>query len=172
MSETDKNLKGRVRDFWQAHPCGAKFATAELGTKEFFELIEAHRYESERHIPIAADFPSAKGKRVLEIGCGIGTDGVQFAKAGAVYTGIDLTTAAVELAKKNFDLRGLSGTFQTADAERLDFPDASFDLVYSHGVLHHTPDTKQAIKEVYRVLRPGGRAIVMLYHRNSYNHAV
>jgi len=129
MSETNNNLKERVRDFWQAHPCGSKFATAELGTKEFFELIEAHRYESERHIPIAADFASAKGKRVLEIGCGVGTDGVQFAKAGALYTGVDLTTAAVELAKKNFELRGLSGTLQTADAEKLGFPDESFTTV-------------------------------------------
>ncbi|HZE67961.1 MAG TPA: class I SAM-dependent methyltransferase [Pyrinomonadaceae bacterium] len=172
MSETNNNLKDRVRDFWQAHPCGSKFATAQLGTKEFFELIEAHRYASESHIPIAADFASAKGKRVLEIGCGVGTDGVQFAKAGALYTGVDLTAAAVELAKKNFELRGLSGTLQTADAEKLGFPDESFDVVYSHGVLHHTPDTKQAISEVHRVLRPGGQAIVMLYHRNSYNHAV
>ena len=172
MSDPNNTLKQRVRDFWEAHPCGSKFTAAELGSKEFFELIESHRYQSERHIPIAADFDSAKGKRVLEIGCGIGTDGVQFARAGANYTGVDLTTAAVELAEKNFELRGLAGSFETADAERLPFPDDSFDVVYSHGVLHHTPDTIKAISEVHRVLRPGGKAIVMLYHRNSYNHAV
>ena len=168
----ESTLKERVRAFWQAQPCGVKFASAEPGTRQFFDLVEAHRYQKEWHIPLAADFSSSKGKRVLEIGCGLGTDGVQFAKAGAEYTGVDLTEAAVDLAQQNFAQRGLSATFQTADAEELDFPDASFDLVYSHGVLHHTPDTAQAIREVHRVLRPLGRAVVMLYHRHSYNYAV
>jgi ubiquinone/menaquinone biosynthesis C-methylase UbiE len=172
MSDPTNNLKERVRAFWQAHPCGSKFANGDIGTKEFFELIEAHRYRSEWHIPQAADFASAKGKRVLEIGCGVGTDGAQFAKAGAIYTGVDLTSAAVRLAQRNFELQQQSGTFQTADAERLDFADESFDIVYSHGVLHHTPNTQKAITEVHRVLRTGGRAIVMLYHRNSYNYVI
>jgi SAM-dependent methyltransferase len=172
MSEFNNNLKERVRAFWQTHPCGAKFSSAEPGSKEFFDLIESHRYEKEWHIPEAANFAATAGLRVLEIGCGLGTDGVQFAKAGAEYTGVDLTQAAVELARRNFQLRGLTGSFQTADAENLDFPESTFDLVYSHGVLHHTPDTSRAIREVHRVLRPGGRAVVMLYHRHSYNHAV
>ena len=172
MSESNARLKERVRAFWQAHPCGAKFAALEPGTREFFEAIEAHRYAKEWHIPSAAKFASVYGLRVLEIGCGLGTDGIQFAKAGADYTGVDLTQAAVDLASRNFMLRGLQGAFRTADAENLDFPDNSFDLVYSHGVLHHTPDTARSIREVYRVLRPGGQAIVMLYHRHSYNHAV
>jgi len=172
MSDPANNLKERVRGFWQAHPCGSKFANNDIGSKEFFELIESHRYQKESHIPEAADFASARGKQVLEIGCGVGTDGVQFAKAGAIYTGVDLTTAAVTLAQRNFELQQQSGRFQFADAERLDFPDESFDIVYSHGVLHHTPDTKKAISEVHRVLRSGGRAIVMLYHRNSYNYAI
>ncbi len=114
----------------------------------------------------------ARDLKVLEIGCGLGTDGAQFAEAGANYTGVDLTEAAVELARKRFELFNLQGQFQTADAENLDFPDDSFDLVYSHGVLHHTPDTQKAIDEVHRVLRPGGRAQVMLYHRDSYNYRV
>jgi ubiquinone/menaquinone biosynthesis C-methylase UbiE len=135
-------------------------------------LVEAHRYTKEWHIPIAADFQSARGLKVLEIGCGLGTDGAQFAAAGADYTGVDLTEAAVELARKRFELFDLSGTFQTADAEHLDFADESFDLVYSHGVLHHTPETGKAIREIHRVLRPGGRAVVMLYHRGSYNYRV
>jgi len=168
----DEELKERVRAFWQAHPCGTKFTDAELGTREFFERIEAHRYEKEWHIPEAAKFANTRGLRVLEIGCGIGTDGAQFARAGAEYTGIDLTPAAVELARKRFDLSGLKGEFRVADAERLDFPDDTFDLVYSHGVLHHTPDTEGAIREVHRVLKPGGRAIVMLYHRGSYNYQI
>lgn len=168
----DEELKERVRAFWQAHPCGIKFSDAELGTREFFERIEAHRYEKEWHIPGAAEFANAQGLRVLEIGCGIGTDGAQFARAGADYTGVDLTEAAVGLARKRFELSGLKGEFRVADAERLDFPDESFDVVYSHGVIHHTPDIKAAVGEIHRVLKTGGRAIVMLYHRDSYNYRV
>ena len=167
-----EELKERVRVFWQAHPCGTKFSDAEIGTPEFFERVEAHRYEKEWHIPTAANFQNTRGLRVLEIGCGMGTDGAQFAKAGAIYTGIDLTDAAIELARKRFQVSGLKGEFRVADAERLDFPDASFDLVYSHGVLHHTPDIEAAVREILRVLKPGGRAMVMLYHRGSYNYRV
>ncbi|HEU4508206.1 MAG TPA: class I SAM-dependent methyltransferase [Pyrinomonadaceae bacterium] len=172
MSEENSKLKEQVRAFWQEYPCGTKFADAEPGSRRFYELVEAHRYEKEWHIPTAADFVNASNLNVLEIGCGLGTDGAQFAKAGANYTGVDLTQAAVDLAKRRFELFQLPGTFRVADAERLDFPDNSFDLVYSHGVLHHTPDTAAAIREVHRVLRPGGRAVVMLYHRNSYNYRV
>jgi ubiquinone/menaquinone biosynthesis C-methylase UbiE len=172
MSEPNPKFKERVRAFWQANPCGTKFAGIEPGSRRFYELVEEHRYQTEWHIPNAADFASTRGLRVLEIGCGLGTDGGQFAKAGADYTGVDLTEAAVELARKRFELFGLAGTFRTADAENLDFPDESFDLVYSHGVLHHTPNTAGAVREVHRVLRKGGRAVVMLYHRNSYNYRV
>jgi SAM-dependent methyltransferase len=171
-TDANNDLKERVRAFWQAHPCGTKFSDAEMGTREFFERVEAHRYAKEWHIPDAADFAGARGLRVLEIGCGLGTDGAQFAKAGACYTGIDLTEAAIDLARKRFEISGLPGEFRVADAEHLDFADDSFDLVYSHGVLHHTPDTARAVQEIHRVLKPGGRAIVMLYHRGSYNYRV
>ena len=170
--DTDSELKERVRAFWQAHPCGTKFSDAEIGTREFFARIEAHRYAKEWHIPEAADFAGARGLRVLEIGCGLGTDGVRFAKAGADYTGVDLTDAAIELARKRFELSGLRGELRVSDAENLDFADESFDLVYSHGVLHHTPDIARAVSEIHRVLKPEGRAIVMLYHRDSYNYRV
>lgn len=172
MSEANSQLKERVREFWQEHPCGTKFADAEPGSRRFFELVEAHRYEKEWHIPAAAGFAQTRDLDVLEIGCGLGTDGAQFAQAGARYTGIDLTDAAVDLARRRFELFNLPGLFCVADAERLDFQDASFDLVYSHGVLHHTPDTRAAVREIHRVLRPGGRAVVMLYHRDSYNYRV
>ena len=172
MSESNAQLKDRVRDFWQSHPCGTKFADAQPGSRLFYELVEQHRYEKEWHIPAAAGFRDAKNLQVLEVGCGLGTDGAQFAKAGADYTGIDLTEAAADLARRRFELFNLRGTFRVADAEGLDFPDNSFDLVYSHGVLHHTPDTAAAIREIYRVLRPGGRAVIMLYHRDSYNYRV
>src|SRR5262245_9751461 len=172
MARSNAQLKDRVRDFWQNHPCGSKFTDAQPGSRLFYEGIERHRYEKEWHIPEAAGFAKTKNLRVLEVGCGLGTDGAQFAKAGALYTGIDLTQAAVDLSRRRFELFNLQGTFRVADAEKLDFPDNSFDIVYSHGVLHHTPNTQAAIREVHRVLRPGGRALVMLYHRNSYNYRV
>lgn len=172
LAEKQMSLKERVRDFWQAHPCGTKFTDAEMGTREFFDAVEEHRYRVEWHIPEAAGFASARGLRVLEIGCGLGTDGAGFARAGAHYTGVDLTEAAVSLARRRFEVEGLPGEFRIADAERLDFDDESFDLVYSHGVLHHTPDTEAAVAEVRRVLKPGGRAVVMLYHRDSYNYRI
>lgn len=172
MSEENSKLKERVREFWQEHPCGTKFADAEPGSRRFYELVEEHRYTKEWHIPAAADFANSTNLRVLEVGCGLGTDGAQFAKAGANYTGVDLTDAAINLAKRRFELFELPGTFCVADAEHLDFPDNSFDVVYSHGVLHHTPDTAGAVREIHRVLRPGGKAVVMLYHRNSYNYRI
>jgi SAM-dependent methyltransferase len=165
-------LKERVREFWQQHPCGTKFSDAEMGSREFFERVEAHRYEKEWHIQSAADFAGTRGLKVLEIGCGLGTDGAQFARAGADYTGIDLTDAAIELARKRFAVSNLKGSFLVSDAENLDFPNDSFDLVYSHGVLHHTPDIAAAVHEIHRVLKPGGRAMVMLYHRGSYNYRI
>jgi SAM-dependent methyltransferase len=165
-------LKERVREFWQQHPCGTKFSDAEMGSREFFERVEAHRYEKEWHIPAAANFAGTHGLKVLEIGCGMGTDGAQFARAGADYTGIDLTNAAVELARKRFAASELKGDFLVIDGENLDFANDSFDLVYSHGVLHHTPDIEAAVREIHRVLKPGGRAMVMLYHRGSYNYRV
>ena len=172
MTNAADGLKDQVRAFWEANPCGVKFADAEPGTARFYELVEEHRYRKEWHIPRAAGFAETRGLRVLEIGCGLGTDGARFAKAGADYTGVDLTEAAVELARRRFHLSGLPGEFRAADAENLDFADESFDLVYSHGVLHHTPDTARAVREAHRVLRPGGRAVVMLYHRDSYNYRI
>ena len=172
MSQANAQLKERVRAFWQENPCGTKFADAQPGSRRFYELVEEHRYRTEWHIPQAADFSGSNGLNVLEIGCGLGTDGAQFAKAGANYTGVDLTEAAIELAQRRFELFNLPGKFRTADAERLDFADESFDLVYSHGVLHHTPDTAAAVAEIHRILKPGGRAMVMLYHRDSYNFRV
>lgn len=165
-----EQLKVKVREFWNENPCGTKFAQIEVGTREFFAAIEKHRYETEWHIPEMAEFHIWKGKKVLEVGCGLGTDAVQFARAGAEYTGIDLTPRSIELVQKRFQQENLLGSFQVADGENLPFPDNHFDLVYSHGVLHHTPNTQKAINEVHRVIKPGGKALIMLYHRNSYNY--
>ncbi len=169
MSE---DLKARVHDFWQANPCGAKFAEMQIGSREFFKAVEQHRYETEWHIPEVVQFERWRDKSVLEIGCGLGTDAIRFARAGANYTGVDLTERSIELVQRRFDFENLRGHLQTADAENLPFADETFDLVYSHGVLHHTPDTERAINEAHRVLKPGGTAMVMLYHKNSYNYRV
>src|SRR3954447_6894192 len=120
MSNSESSLKERVRAFWQANPCGTKFSDAEPGSRLFFERVEEHRYTKEWHIPAAAGFSETGGLKVLEVGCGLGTDGAQFAKAGADYTGVDLTEASIELARKRFAVAGLKGEFRVADAEQLE----------------------------------------------------
>lgn len=164
--------KVRAREQWSQDPCGAEFDREhELGTREFFDQIERHRYrEYAPWMPRVMGFDKFRGARLLEIGCGMGTDLLQFARGGASCTAIDLTPRSVEITRHRFGLYGLKGSFMMADGERLPFASDSFDVVYSNGVLHHTPDTAGAIREVHRVLRPGGVAKVMLYHRHSLNY--
>ena len=160
----DKQL---VERFWDARPCGDGLAGAARGTREYFEQVEGEKLRREPYVPGFAEFERWRGRDVLEVGCGIGTDTVRFARAGARVVGIDLTQAAVELANAWLEQEGLAGRALQADAELLPFEDASFDLVYSWGVLHHTPDTARAISEVRRVLRREGEARIMLYNRRS-----
>jgi ubiquinone/menaquinone biosynthesis C-methylase UbiE len=165
----DEKLKQQVREYWDAHPCGTQFTHLVPGSKEFYEEVERYRYETQPFMRKLMEFDNFRGKRLLEIGCGLGTDLLQFARGGAQVTGIDLTPASIELVKKRFALYGLPVRAQVADAERLPFSDNSYDAVYSFGVLHHTPNTQKSIDEVYRVLKPGGRIIIMLYHRRSHH---
>lgn len=164
--------KRRAREQWSEDPCGATYAReAELGTREFFEEVERHRYkEYAPWMPAVMGFDRFKDARLLEIGCGMGTDLLQFARGGARCTGVDLTPRSIEITRHRFALYRMTGDFMLADGEHLPFEDESFDVVYSNGVLHHTPDTERAVKEVRRVLRPGGIAKVMLYHRHSLNY--
>jgi 2-polyprenyl-3-methyl-5-hydroxy-6-metoxy-1,4-benzoquinol methylase len=145
---------------------------AEVGTPRFFTDVEATRYRQEPHIPELVGFENWVGADVLEVGCGIATDGVQFARAGANYTGVDFSDVALDLAQRQFELNDLSGQFTQVTLPNLPFRDESFDLVYSFGVLHHIPETTAAIAEIHRVLRPGGHALVMVYHRRSLNYYV
>ncbi len=122
---------------------------------------------------MVAKFDSFRGKDVLEIGCGIATDGLEFARNGANYVGVDLTPHSIELAKERFGLFGVPGKFEVANAEeRLPFPDATFDHIYSFGVIHHSPVPERIVREIRRVLRPGGTLTVMLYNRSSINYYV
>jgi SAM-dependent methyltransferase len=164
--------KVRAREQWGQDPCGAEFDREhELGTREFFDAIEKHRYtEYAPWMPRVMGFDQFRGARLLEIGCGMGTDLLQFARGGARCIGIDLTPRSVEMTRHRFKLYDARGAFMIADGEHLPFAAETFDVVYSNGVLHHTPDTAGAIREAHRVLRPGGTAKVMLYHRNSLNY--
>ena len=161
-------LKERVRAYWEAEPCGAKTASAPYGSAEFFAQVEAERDRLEPYVHDFAQFQRWRGQDVLEVGVGLGTDLVRFARAGARVAGVDLTSAAVEAARARVGLEGLEADLRVADAEALPFDDASFDLVYCYGVLHHTPDARQAVEELRRVLRPAGEARVMLYSRRSW----
>lgn len=161
-----------VRTFWNTEACGSHFIRAEKGTAEFYERYRQFRYRVEWHIPLRVPFSETRNKSVLEIGCGNGADGTLFAQEGALYTGVDLTAAAVDSARKHFQLLGLDGTFQIENAEHLSFPDESFDFVYSYGVLHHSADPSKAFSEVYRVLKPNGKAVLMVYHKHSFNYYV
>ena len=165
-------IKARIQKFWQASPCDSWFTNEARGTLAFYRSLDQHRYRVHWRLQSAVGFERTKGLRVLEIGCGCGSEAELFARAGAHYTAIDLTNAAASITRRRFQLLGFEGCFVQGDAENLPFPDASFDLVYSHGVLHHTPDTPRTIREIYRVLSPGGRAVVMLYYRDSFNYQV
>lgn len=157
-------------DFWTTYQPGFRFTTETVGTPEFFHAVEEHRYKLEPHIIEMARFDDWNGKDVLDVGCGIATDGIRFARAGARYTGVDPSPAALDLARKRFAHEERDATFVQASATELPFPDDTFDLVWSHGVIHHVDDTAAAVREFHRVLRPGGHAIVMVYHRPSFNY--
>jgi ubiquinone/menaquinone biosynthesis C-methylase UbiE len=157
------DLKGEVREFWNSEPCGTRY----LGEAEDFEAHAHARYALEPYIPEFAQFASAHGRRVLEIGVGMGADYLEWLKAGAQATGVDLSAISVERARRRCELAGYQPDLRVADAEHLPFADNTFDIVYSYGVMHHSPDTTQCLREAWRVLKPGGEARIMLYHHPS-----
>ena len=163
-----------VRDYWDARPCNIRHSPAEVGTREYFDQVEKRKYFVEPHIPKFADFKRWKGKRVLEIGCGIGTDAVNFARAGADYTGVELSEKSLELTEKRFEVFGLEGALCCGDAEHLlDFvPVKRYDLVYSFGVLHHTPNPGRVMEHVRSYMHADSEFRLMLYARNSYKSAM
>jgi ubiquinone/menaquinone biosynthesis C-methylase UbiE len=162
----------QIAKFWQKHPCGSDFVHASEG-KDFFINYDRFKYTHEPHILDELKKVNFKGKRVLEIGLGQGAEAQKIIEAGALYNGIDLTEESVTRVKLRCELFSLPyESLQVMNAESLYFPNKSFDIVFSHGVIHHSPRIKTIVNEIYRVLRTGGMAVVMMYHRNSVNYQV
>jgi SAM-dependent methyltransferase len=160
--------KDGVREFWNAEPCGARY----LEGKEDFAAHARARYSGEPWIFDFAGFKSARGLKVLEVGVGMGADYLEWLKAGAEAIGVDLSRASIERACRRCEAAGYRPDLRVADAEKLPFPDESFDVVYSYGVMHHSPDTPQCVREAWRVLKRGGEARIMLYHHPSLTGAM
>jgi ubiquinone/menaquinone biosynthesis C-methylase UbiE len=169
---TGDAYKDQVQRQWDNDPAGSHYVKgAKPHTLEWFKEVEAYRYSTYAPwMPEVMEFDRHRGKRVLEIGAGIGTDLSQFAANGALVTDLDLSGGHLRLARENFERRGLTGEFVHHDAERLPFDDNTFDVVYSNGVIHHTPNTRSVVQEIFRVLKPGGKAIVMVYAEGSIHY--
>ena len=177
MTSTD--MMQRIRSYWNDQLNNEIYLQGrtdiERGSREYFDLICQARYGYIYYFTDVMRYfgvPERGGEELLEVGCGMGTDLVRFARMGYQATGIDLADEHIALAKKCFAVYDVSGSLSTGNAEHLDFAPDRFARVYSYGVLHHTPDTAQAIAEIHRVLRPGGRAFLMLYHKHSLNNLV
>ncbi len=163
-AQTTPDLKDEIRRFWNSDPCGTRYLE---GTEDF----DAHartRYGLEPHIGEFAGFAAARGLRVLEVGVGMGADYLEWLKAGAVASGVDLSSASVERARQRCERGGYRADLRFADAEHLPFAENTFDVLYSYGVMHHSPDTAQCLREAWRVLKPGGESRIMLYGHPSW----
>jgi 2-polyprenyl-3-methyl-5-hydroxy-6-metoxy-1,4-benzoquinol methylase len=168
----EKNV-AQVREYWNSRPCNIRHSPQPVGSREYFDEVEARKYFVEPHIPGFAEFPRWAGKRVLEIGCGIGTDTINFARAGARVTAVDLSEKSLELARRRADVFGLSDRidFRAADAEILSeaIRPEPYDLVYSFGVIHHTPNPERVVEQVRRnFVHANSEFKVMIYHRRSW----
>jgi 2-polyprenyl-3-methyl-5-hydroxy-6-metoxy-1,4-benzoquinol methylase len=161
-----------IRHYWNEHIHDLEVATQPVGSAGFFQELEAYRFDKLRYLPQLVDFCGYQEKKVLEVGCGIGIDLLRFARGGALATGIDLAEVPIDLARQNFACHGLSADLRVMNGEALEFPEASFDLVYAHGVLQYTAHPERMAGEICRVLRPGGTAILMVYNRRSWLNAL
>jgi ubiquinone/menaquinone biosynthesis C-methylase UbiE len=169
MISTDQNnLIADITTYWDHHIHDLAIVTNPVGTPGFFRELDEYRYDKLNYLPRLVDFNSYRGKNLLEIGCGAGVDLVRFACAGAIVTGVDLSTTSIELARKNFEQNGLDADLQIMNGEALQFADDTFDVVYAHGVLQYTADANRMIAEIHRVLKPGGEAIMMVYNRRGW----
>ncbi|MGB6432233.1 MAG: class I SAM-dependent methyltransferase [Candidatus Acidiferrales bacterium] len=162
----------RVQDYWDTRPCNIRHSSQPVGTKEYFDEVEARKYRVEPHIPAFAEFERWRGKSVLEIGCGIGTDTVNFARHGARVTSVDLSEKSVELARQRTVVYGVQDQVQfyrgNAEELRSFAPAAPYDLIYSFGVIHHTPHPDRVLEELRSYAHPGTTVKIMVYHRRSW----
>lgn len=168
------NLEEKIKRYWNNQPCNIRHGQSEQGTPEFFREVSERRYRVEPHIPEFAGFHLWAGKRVLEIGCGIGSDAEEFAKSGAEYVGVDYSDQSVEIARQRFKVLGLDGEFYNIDASNsIDMAAlGTFDLVYSFGVIHHFPAIDTIIDNVHTALNLGGEFRFMVYAKNSWKYAM
>jgi SAM-dependent methyltransferase len=159
-----------VRDFWDKRPCNIRHSPKPVGTKEYFDDVEKRKYFVEPHIPKHAQFDKWRGKKVLEIGCGIGTDSINFARNGAKLTAVELSEKTLALCRKRFEIYGLPAKFHIANVEELSsiVPVETYDLVYSFGVLHHTPNPERAIAEIKKYMGRESELRIMLYSKVSF----
>jgi 2-polyprenyl-3-methyl-5-hydroxy-6-metoxy-1,4-benzoquinol methylase len=174
MSFADVEIAS-VKDYWDRRPCNIRHSPRPVGTKEYFDEVEARKYFVEPHIPGFAEFERWRGKRVLEIGCGIGTDTINFARQGARVTAVDLSEKSIEVARSRTSVYGLQGHVQffSGNAEELSrfVPAEPYDLIYSFGVIHHTPNPDRVLEQMRQYSRPGTTVKIMVYHRRSWKAA-
>jgi 2-polyprenyl-3-methyl-5-hydroxy-6-metoxy-1,4-benzoquinol methylase len=161
-----------VKDYWNRQPCNVRHSDHPRGSREYFDQVELRKFQAEPHILNFSEFSRWRGQKVLEIGCGIGTAAVNFARFGAKYTGVELSGESLDLAQKRFDVYGLTGDFYQGNAEMLsDFlPAKQYDMIYSWGVIHHTPEPGKIMAHLVNYLRPGGTLKIMVYARNSWKN--
>lgn len=161
-----------VKAYWDRRPCNIHHGTAPVGTKEYFDQVEQRKYFVEPHIPGFAEFSRWEGKKVLEVGCGIGTTAVDFARAGAIYTGIDISSESVALTRQRFKCYDLTGTILECNAEEMShfIEEKQFDYVFSFGVIHHTPNQKAVIREIHKLIKSDGLLRIMLYAKESWKN--
>lgn len=163
----EESTRQSILRYWSVQPPFKANEGAGPGSLEWYNSITQHRYAVAPHVKEHLPFCEFAARQVLEIGCGAGTDLCEFARNGALVAGVDITDTAVELTNTRFKAEGLPGSALKYDGRKLPFPDNSFDLVYSWGVLHHTPWMEDICSDAHRVLKSGGRLILMLYHRHS-----
>ena len=161
-----------VRAYWDHHIHDLEITRHPVGSRGFFDDLDQYHFEKLHHLLRLVAFDGYRGRSVLEVGCGAAIDLARFAKGGAEVTGVDLSPAAIELARANFSQQRLHGRFEVADGEHLPFPDNSFDLVYAHGVVQYTADPQRLVDECRRVLKPGGEAVFQVYNRISWLNAL
>jgi SAM-dependent methyltransferase len=172
-----QQLEEKIKSYWDRQPCNIRHSQKPLGSVEYFEEVTARRYRVEPHILDFAQFHRWQGRRVLEIGCGIGTDAEQFVRHGAEYTGIDISDASLQICRDRFQTLELHGDFRNINlldpADEVSIQNlGEFDLVYSYGVIHHSPNIAQHIQEIHKLVAPGGEFRFMVYAKNSWKYAM